>query len=275
MIGGAVQTLYQSQKQLLTKNAVMRQAAQRIVLNQNNSQLTSYNHRYFSTEVEKKKGAYQTTANSWGTEWTAECWKFEKEWEQIADKINAENKKELENELSPAQVERVNFLMDYVMKLSKDERLYMKILLKDKLLATTNMNITNLNVQWPAFRAEERGTWPANNPNWFSGFGSGASMSTGGGSSATAAKDTKVEEAKPKEEEQKEKSHYDVELTKFDPAKKIALIKEVRGILALGLKEAKELVESAPQWIKKELKKEEAEKLVEKLKELGAECRLA
>ena len=100
-------------------------------------------------------------------------------------------------------------------------------------------------------------------------------MSTGGGSSVTAAKDTKVEEAKPKEEEQKEKSHYDVELTKFDPAKKIALIKEVRGILTLGLKEAKELVESAPQWIKKELKKEEAEKLVEKLKELGAECRLA
>ena len=64
-------------------------------------------------------------------------------------------------------------------------------------------------------------------------------------------------------------------MTKFDAGKKIALIKEVRAILNLGLKEAKELVEGAPVWLKKEVKKEEAEKLVEKLKELGAELRLA
>lgn len=76
-------------------------------------------------------------------------------------------------------------------------------------------------------------------------------------------------------EEKKEKSHYDIELTKFDAAKKITIIKEIRAILNLGLKEAKEMVESAPVWIKKEVKKEEAEKLAEKLKELGAECRLA
>lgn len=79
----------------------------------------------------------------------------------------------------------------------------------------------------------------------------------------------------PKVEEKKEKSHYDIELTKFDAAKKIALIKEVRGLLNLGLKEAKELVEGAPVWLRKEVKKEEAEKLAEKLKEFGAEIRLA
>ena len=44
--------------------------------------------------------------------------------------------------------------------------------------------------------------------------------------------------------------------------------------MGLGLKEAKELVESAPAWIKKELKKEEADKLAAKLKENGAEIRL-
>lgn len=43
----------------------------------------------------------------------------------------------------------------------------------------------------------------------------------------------------------------------------------------MGLKEAKDLVEGAPVWIKKEVAKEEAEKLVEKLKEFGAECKLA
>lgn len=46
-------------------------------------------------------------------------------------------------------------------------------------------------------------------------------------------------------------------------------------MFGLGLKEAKETVESAPVWIKKEVKKEEADKIVEKLKEFGAELRLA
>lgn len=99
--------------------------------------------------------------------------------------------------------------------------------------------------------------------------GGAAQAAPAGGAPAAAA------EEKPKEEEKKEKSHYDIELSKFDASKKIALIKEVRGILNLGLKEAKEMVEGAPVWLKKEVAKEEADKLVEKLKELGAECRLA
>ena len=45
-------------------------------------------------------------------------------------------------------------------------------------------------------------------------------------------------------------------------------------MLNLGLKEAKELVEASPQWIAKELKKEEAEEIMEKLKAVGAECRM-
>ena len=98
-----------------------------------------------------------------------------------------------------------------------------------------------------------------------------------GGASAGASTDQAAAAKKevPKVEVPKEKSHYDIELSKFDAAKKILLIKEVRAILGLGLKEAKELVESAPCWIKKEVKKEDAEKLVEKLKELGGECKMA
>ena len=45
--------------------------------------------------------------------------------------------------------------------------------------------------------------------------------------------------------------------------------------MGLGLKEMKELVESAPVWIKKEVKKEEAQALAEKLTALGAEIKLA
>jgi large subunit ribosomal protein L7/L12 len=71
----------------------------------------------------------------------------------------------------------------------------------------------------------------------------------------------KVVEEKPKEEEKKEKTHYDIELSKFDAAKKVGLIKVVRQILGLGLQESKALVEGAPVWFKKEVAKEEAEKL--------------
>ena len=71
-----------------------------------------------------------------------------------------------------------------------------------------------------------------------------------------------------------EKTHYDVELTAFDAKTKIKLIKEVRGLLGLGLKEAKETVESSPTWLKKELKKDDAEALKEALEKVGGEVRL-
>ena len=83
------------------------------------------------------------------------------------------------------------------------------------------------------------------------GFGGGAQAQGG----QAAVKEEKKEE-KPKEEVKK--THYDIELTSFDAAQKIKLIKEVRQMFGLGLKEAKDMVESAPQWIKKECKAEEA-----------------
>ena len=66
-----------------------------------------------------------------------------------------------------------------------------------------------------------------------------------------------------------------MELTSFDADTKIKLIKEVRATLGLGLKEAKEKVESSPTWLMKDLAKEEAEDLKKKLEELGASVRLA
>ena len=66
-----------------------------------------------------------------------------------------------------------------------------------------------------------------------------------------------------------EKTEFDVELKSFG-AKKLDVIKAVRELLGLGLKEAKELVESAPKTIKEAVAKDEAEKMVAKLKEAGA-----
>ena len=48
----------------------------------------------------------------------------------------------------------------------------------------------------------------------------------------------------------------------------------MRAIFGLGLKEAKDVVETVPVWLKKEVKKDEAEEIERKLKEAGAELRL-
>jgi large subunit ribosomal protein L7/L12 len=67
-----------------------------------------------------------------------------------------------------------------------------------------------------------------------------------------------------------EKTAFDVKLVSYDDKAKIKIIKEVRAIAALGLKEAKEMVEGAPKVIQKSIKKEKADEIKTKLEELGA-----
>ena len=71
------------------------------------------------------------------------------------------------------------------------------------------------------------------------------------------------------EEKEEEKTTFDVILTGFGD-KKIPVIKEVRAITSLGLKEAKELVESNPKPIKEGVTKEEAEEIKAQLEKAGA-----
>ena len=66
-----------------------------------------------------------------------------------------------------------------------------------------------------------------------------------------------------------EKTSFDVELTAIGESK-ISVIKEVRAITSLGLKEAKDLVESAPKVVKEGASKDEAEEIKKKLEEAGA-----
>ncbi|KAK9129783.1 hypothetical protein Sjap_010270 [Stephania japonica] len=67
-----------------------------------------------------------------------------------------------------------------------------------------------------------------------------------------------------------EKTAFDLKLEGFEAAAKIKIIKEVRSFTDLGLKEAKDLVEKAPVVLKKGVAKEEAERIIEKMKEVGA-----
>lgn len=172
-------------------------------------------------------------------------------------------------------------LADKLLDMNIFELRYFSMIAKERIQKTSGINPMKMNLDWPSVKRDDTGSWPPANPNWFkqqemmAKLGPMMGMMGGGAPAAAATPAAAAVEEKPKVEEKKEKSHYDIELSKFDAAKKIALIKEVRGILNLGLKEAKEMVEGAPVWLKKEVAKEDAEKLVEKLKELGAECRLA
>ncbi|MGB9877591.1 MAG: 50S ribosomal protein L7/L12 [bacterium] len=83
---------------------------------------------------------------------------------------------------------------------------------------------------------------------------------------AAAPTATAVAEAPPEEEE---KTTFDVILKEVGE-KKIQVIKVVRELTGLGLKEAKDLVESAPQKVKEGVSKQEAEEVKKKLEEQGA-----
>ena len=82
---------------------------------------------------------------------------------------------------------------------------------------------------------------------------------------AASAAPAAVAAAEPVEEQ----TEFDVILTAIGD-KKINVIKEVRAVTSLGLKEAKDLVEAAPKTVKEGIKKEEAEQIKKKLEEAGA-----
>nr|YP_010952056.1 50S ribosomal protein L12 [Laurencia obtusa]WMP12350.1 50S ribosomal protein L12 [Laurencia verruciformis]WMP12995.1 50S ribosomal protein L12 [Laurencia obtusa] len=70
--------------------------------------------------------------------------------------------------------------------------------------------------------------------------------------------------------EEEEKTEFDVILEDVPAPKKITILKVVRSLTSLGLKEAKELVESVPKPIKESTSKEDAEEIKAKLEEVGA-----
>ncbi|MBL8804205.1 MAG: 50S ribosomal protein L7/L12 [Planctomycetes bacterium] len=86
-----------------------------------------------------------------------------------------------------------------------------------------------------------------------------AAPAAGGGAAAPAAE---------------EKTAFTVVLESVPADKKIAIIKEVRAITGLGLKEAKDLVDGAPKPVKEGVTKEEAEKMKKQLEDAGAKAKL-
>ena len=94
-------------------------------------------------------------------------------------------------------------------------------------------------------------------------YGGGGGAVQGGAGGAGAA-----------EEAVEEKTIFDLKLVGFDAKAKIKVIKEVRAITGLGLKEAKEMVEGAPKVVQKDLKQDKADELKAQLEAIGAEVEI-
>lgn len=92
----------------------------------------------------------------------------------------------------------------------------------------------------------------------------GAGPGQGGAASAAA---EEPEEAAPKAEE---KTLFNVILESYETGAKPKVIKEVKGLLGLSLVDSKKFVEGAPKTMKESVPKEEAEKMIETMKALGA-----
>jgi large subunit ribosomal protein L7/L12 len=92
--------------------------------------------------------------------------------------------------------------------------------------------------------------------------------------SASVGSSTMVMAAPAAVEEVEEKTEFDVMLEEVPADKKIAILKVVRSLTGLGLKEAKELVESAPKVIQEGIAKERAEEAKKQLEEAGAKISL-
>lgn len=95
----------------------------------------------------------------------------------------------------------------------------------------------------------------------FSGF------PAGGAGAPAAVVEAEEEDAAPAKAE---KTLFDLKLQSFDAGSKPKVIKEIKSMLGLSLVDSKKFVESAPKTMKEGVPKEEAEKIVEAMKALGA-----
>ena len=154
------------------------------------------------------------------------------------------------------------------MTLNIFETRYFGMQVRRRVQSVAGINPLKLNLDWPSIRQDPEAEWMKQQD--VMGMltpllGGLQGMVPAGGAAGGAAA-----EAEPAE-----KTHFDIELSGFETKSKIKVIKEIRGLLGLGLKEAKEMVEGSPVWIKKEMPKEEAEEIKAKLEAIGAEIKLA
>ena len=102
--------------------------------------------RLFSADASKDCGA------EWGIKYDDECLKFEKEWKEIADKVEEEQNIYIEKELSELQRKKVEMLADKVLDLNVFEMRYLAMACKNRIQKTSGINPLKLNMDWPSIK---------------------------------------------------------------------------------------------------------------------------
>jgi len=193
---------------------------------------------------------FNRSATNWATKSTFEPELTEDSWaaprlEEVGEKllpsefVAADEYVEVTEEILKSTTPRVDYLVSEILSLNPFERMEMQNLIQKRLGYSDEV---------------------------FANFlGGGGQAADGGSAGGGAAADTAVKE---------EKTTFDIKIGLVDAKVKIKVIKEVRSITGLGLKEAKEMVEKAPIVLKQGVKKEEAENFKKLLTDAGAEVTL-
>ncbi|EGR33641.1 ribosomal protein, putative [Ichthyophthirius multifiliis] len=198
------------------------------------------------------------------------CEKYEKEWTQKYLETKQKEIEEVKKRLSQKQQQYVEFLAEELLNMDKEIRIKILTNLNIKIQKITNISIVNVNTDWPIFKQYQLDQQQQFlQDNWHKNIGISNFLQGFGQNNQQQQNSSQQEQPKTQKEEQVQKTNFDVELASIDPNQKIKIIKEVRTILGLGLKDAKDIVEKSPVILKQQLKKQEAEEIKEKLSQIG------
>jgi hypothetical protein len=147
--------------------------------------------------------------------------------------------------LSDKEKQEVELIFDRIMDLNGKDKTFFQLYIRTIIKRNLGFDLMNRNPHNPDRIAATRSFWPPNDPHWykmnFSASGAAASGSSSGATTGGSDKKAAEPEKTPAKEVQyiynKKKSAFDLVLEKFDAGKKINLIKEVRGMFNLGLKD--------------------------------------
>ncbi|CAD8176008.1 unnamed protein product [Paramecium octaurelia] len=225
---------------------------------------------------------------------------FQREWNEFKNRAKEMPPRVFNDKLDANQQKKINLLAKHIEYLSENEFQYLNYILQKQVLNKPDYAEFSLGISKEDTQVGP-GVWPTAHPQWLQqqeiiaklwplgqqgvatlfsevvGFGGG--VGTGGAQASAAntsasAQEGKKEEAPKEAPKEAAKANYDVILDSIDAAQKIKIIKDVRAIFNLGLKEAKDMVEKLPATLGKQMKKADAEELKKKLEAIGCTIKL-
>ncbi len=248
----------------------------------NNTNSVFCSKKYFARNLNNKLELEQ--------KWKDRLANFTNTWKDVCDENSAKQIENIKMEIGQDRLNYIKAVAEAYSSLNKYQFLYVENKIKDYAMNVRGLSAIDVNTDWISIlQKNDKGeVVPPVNPDYFEqqelmsqftewlktqkgldfGLASSSSSST---ANATVPKEEKKEE---KKEEVKEKQIFDIFLASFDAAKKITVIKAVRELTNLGLKEAKELVETSPQKLKEKVKKEDVKAIVDKIEAAGGKIEL-